>query len=447
MSDPQGNDSISIKDGLSVPDCLKALSDKDYRVRSNAVEALIGVADPQIILPILTLVKNTNEDKWCRMRALDVLAQFDKPELVDEYYSLLRDENVSQSAAFNLSKQSDPKAYRLLLIALCSENLVVKYSAAYGIGHCADVKALLPLCQMLEDSDDDIRRIAVDSISKFWPNSLEKDRQSVISVPEEIHRSVVTALIKATRDENEYVRYRALWNISDIDKSQALPFISSALLKYIQAALGSNYQDRRESLDFDPIVFLHLAITTLGNKLFCEPLSLLLNSKSWQVKIDAIITLFNLGDDRGLDFLILALEQEDWIVKVTAATMLLERGDKCGWDILVKGLTVEDVDDDMWWYIQASIVTSLADSGDPRTVDVFIDTLDCMRTQINSLDIDGMMISDEVLCTIIDRLGAIGDARAIEAIKKWQGYDIVGVSWSETREDTVEKALESLTRT
>jgi HEAT repeat protein len=441
--------STHIKVRRSVSDCLKALADKSAGVRENAVKELIGVTDPQIIQPLLNVLKNKKESRMCRYFTIDALNLIDKPEFMDEFYSVLTDEDVGSWASYKMARKSDPMVRDMLLFALSSDDRIAKKSAAEGIWCSADTRALLSLCHMLEDGDHDFRRIAINSLSAFWfdPLNCANDKQPAVFLSEETKRSIVASLINAVKDENEDVCGPALRLLSELDKSQALPVLLNVLDEFIQDAVDINYKDKSEWPDLDMFqYYLYFAITNLGDSIFCEPLSRLLDSKSWHVKFDAVATLYELGDDRGLDLLLMGLDQEDWIQKVRAATMLLERGDKSGWDILVKGLSVEDNDNELWWSVQAGIVGTLAQSGDPRVVDLFIDILDGFSTRMADLVINDRMISDELLCGIINNLGILGDPKAIEAIKKWQGYDVVGVSWSENREDTVETVLRTLYR-
>lgn len=450
IKEPDCSEQVVIKELLSVPDYIKALSDRNLRVRYSAVKALIGVIDPQIIPPIITLIENSKEDVGFRSCLLNVLAQFDPNMLLDELFLFLQDKDLGVWASNMLANINDQMVHTRLLDALCSDNRIVKINAATALQNSVDVRALLPLCYMLEDSEDYFRITAINSISNFWTDSIgDQTHQDNILLSNGIKKCVVEALIKASRDKNDNVRGKALRLLSVLDKYQALPVLLFALDEFIHIVTDCDYQEDKGEWLYGFNLFQHhlfCSILNLGDKIFCEPLTQLFNSNCWNVKFDVVETLFNLGDDRGLKLLIAALEQNDWVVKVRAATMLFKRGDKCGWDILVEALSVEDVDDDRWWYFQANIVDLLVKSGDSRMVDILINVLDSMSAKSDNMVAEDMMIHNDLVFTIITSLGELGDARTIESIKKWQNYDIVGIAWSETREDTVKKALRLLSQ-
>ena len=106
------------------------------------------------------------------------------------------------------------------------------------------------------------------------------------------------------------------------------------------------------------------------------------------------------------------------------------RGDSCAWDVLATALA-DEVFEDFW--LKAGIVDLLADSGDTRTFDLFIDMLN---------DVDRYSGYDEIMAQILFWMGKSGDPRAIEPIKKWLYKELV--NWDD---DLVESALKALEMT
>lgn len=234
--------------------------------------------------------------------------------------------------------------------------------------------------------------------------------------------------MKSASDENREIRGKSLELLSEIDKPQAGPVVTAALEEFIQYALSNDYKEKIDYWDFDWFQScLHAAVITLGDKSFCEPLRRLLSAKSWYVKIDAVGTLLELGDESGVCVLMDALDNADWIIRVIAAENLLRLGDRCAWDVLVKAL-VDDVDD--LWFIKKGIIDSMADSGDTRAFDLFVDILN---------NVDNYSIYDEAIARILTWLGNSGDTRAIGPIRKWRHKELINCD-----DDLAEMALKSL---
>ncbi len=417
-----------IKTKLSVSDCIKALATPKGRER--AIEDLMGVTDPQIIEPLLIIMKNDDYSFYCRTKAMDVLANIDCPELLEEFYSILGDEIVGTTAAYNLSYKSDPAARGLLRSAFYSDDRVAKLSAARCV-ICIDNGVLQEFCQMLKNSDLEYRKVAVDRISSLlfsrWHGG-EQECPKNFDISDESIRLVIAALKTAAKDENKEIRGKAIESLCLIDKIQGAPILMEALEGFIHIALDEHCQVKADPWDCDWFQnSLHHAIDILGDKSFCEPLIRLFDSKCWDVKLDAANSLLRLGDNRAIGLLEEALYHEDWKVRTEAACILYAHGDNRMWDMLIK--TLSEVAEDNS-FIKSGIIDILAKSGDLRTVDVLCNILNNSGTYY----LDDMDIGRIITC-----LGGLGDPRAIEAIKKWHYKELVNCD-----DDVVEKALKAI---
>ena len=141
-----------------------------------------------------------------------------------------------------------------------------------------------------------------------------------------------------------------------------------------------------------------------------------------------ISSLRTLGDQRACDFLFRCAESPHWGTKVEAAQALLALGDTRKWDFLVQALG--DNDEDWTSYYRPGIAWAIAESGDPRAVDVLLENLE-------KIDKDSSM-DEYLLVDLIESLASIGDPRAIEPIRRWQQFEF------ELREDVVAEAIRKL---
>lgn len=413
----------------SVSNCLHDLTSTNDAVRSKAVSDLEGVTDPQIIQPLLAIMKGNHDGRWCRWAAMNVLDKFNCPELLDEFYSILGDEQIGAEAAYKLGGKSDPIAHDMLRKALFSENRIARLSAAHGISFISvDDNLLLQLCIMIDDDDLQFKRVALSSLSGIFSRMQEAKGYNTTGISEETKKHVVDSLVNSVRNENEYVRGESLDLLCDIDKCQAVTVVSHALEEFVTAALDKKFKVNKDPWEFDVLHFhLLTAINKLGIKVFQDNLRRLCNTKNWRIKFDAINMLLSIGDTSGVSVLERALDSKDWMIRVNAAESLLKLGDCRAWDILARALA-DDVFDDFW--VKAGIVDVLANSGDVRTFDLFIDMLN---------DVDTYSGYDEIIAKIITWMGNYGDPRAKDPIKKWQYKELINCD-----ADVVEKALRSL---
>ncbi len=413
----------------SVSNCLKGLASSNDVVRSKAVSDLDGVTDPQIIQPLLAIMKGNNDDRWCRWAAMNVLDKFDCPELLDEFNSILSDEQIGAEAAYKLGGKSDPIAHIMLRKALLSENRIVRLSAAHGISSIVvDDNILLQLCHMLDDDDLQLKRAALSSLSGIFFRLQEAKGHNITRISDETKKHIFDSLVNAVRDENEYVRGESISLICDIDKCQAVTVVAQTFEEFVKTALDKNFMFDKDPWEFDVFQFhLLMAIKKLGVVEFQDSLRRLCKTKNWRTKFDGINMLLSIGDTCGVGVLEKALDRKDWMIRVNAAESLLEHGDIRAWDVLTCALKDDEFDD---FWVKAGIVDVLANSGDARTFDLFIEMLN---------DVDTYSGYDEIIGKIITWMGNHGDPRAIEPMKKWQYKELINCD-----DDVVEKTLKIL---
>jgi HEAT repeat protein len=169
----------------AVPLLLRAMADKDWRVRKTAVEALVAIAGESVITGLIEALK-TEDNAGARNSAIEALVLIGGPAL-ESLLPLLTtpdpdvrkfvvdilgdtkdsravpalitrlvedtDENIRVAAAEALGKIRDPRAVDALLTCLNRPNPDwLDYAAAEALGQIGDHRALGPLLAALEQN-------------------------------------------------------------------------------------------------------------------------------------------------------------------------------------------------------------------------------------------------------------------------------------------------------
>lgn len=181
----------------AVPYLLKALGDRDWRVRKTAVEALVTLGGPdvtsglvrrlsaednagarnsaiealallgsQAVEPLLSLL--TTKDPDVRKFAVDVLGDIRDGRAVPGLIERLKDgdENVRVAAAEALGKVRDRRAVDALIASLAANDQGwLDYAAAEALGEIGDARALGPLLAALGRSS--LREAVLEALGKI----------------------------------------------------------------------------------------------------------------------------------------------------------------------------------------------------------------------------------------------------------------------------------------
>ena len=181
----------------AVPHLFRALGDKDWRVRKTAVEALVGLADGQVVAGLVHAL-STHDNAGARNSAIEalvhiggpavntLLASLDTPDpdvrkfIVDILGDIRdprgvpaliarlgdSDENIRVAAAEALGKTRDGRAVDALLACLMvTDQGWLDYAAAEALGEIGDERALGPLLAALGRSS--LREPVLESLGKI----------------------------------------------------------------------------------------------------------------------------------------------------------------------------------------------------------------------------------------------------------------------------------------
>jgi HEAT repeat protein len=211
---------------------IRALGDRNWRVRRELVDGFSRRAAPEAIAALLQAVKQRHYDFGILNSALQIL-QATSVKTIETLIGFLTDEDADlrMQAALVLGEQKNPQAVPALLAALEDENTNVRYHAVEALGKLKAGEALEPLLRITETRDfflsfaalDALRQIADHSITGRLMPLLDDDalREAVIETLGEVgeteivpvlidlinrDKSLVTAAAQALK--SLYNRYR-----------------------------------------------------------------------------------------------------------------------------------------------------------------------------------------------------------------------------------------------
>ncbi|BCO11476.1 hypothetical protein GEOBRER4_n2793 [Citrifermentans bremense] len=377
------------REGLLVPVFLKALRNELAFIGREAAGALVDLQDPQVILPLLELLAEPEPGCNALENAELVLSSLQAPLLVEALNSLLGDTVAGGRAARILGKRSDLQSRDALLDTLNNGGGQARIHAMRGISINRDHRALKPLFSFLQGEDPSLRAGAIFAAESILHCGTFRFRGGRLGTEE------VSALMQTAHDEDLHVRSSALAVLGLLHAGEAVPILLKALTD------PSSYV----------VVVAAQALAGMGCIKAVVPLLNLLDSHHGQMTVSFIQCLGNLGDAAAEEKLRLYLDDEDWDVRVEAARSLYRLGAVDVWNRLVQALGEAEQDQ---FYTRVEVAETIADSNDPRAVEVLLDTLKMLTLEHPS--------DNRLLVSLISLLGKMGDPRALEPIGKWWNY-------------------------
>lgn len=218
-----------IKDKRAVEPLCEALEDKSLNVRIQVVYALgaLGEIDDRAIECLITALK----DKDVGYTAGDSLIKMGGPA-VRALTEALKDPDIKERVVDllgSIGKGATPRGepiktkgdvIELLCSALKDESAGVRERAARELGEIKDSHAIEPLSAALNDSDENVRRLAAGALEKIGKPAVEALIAVLNDPVDEVQIYATLALAKigdpaleplivALKDQNPNVRYRA----------------------------------------------------------------------------------------------------------------------------------------------------------------------------------------------------------------------------------------------
>lgn len=390
----------------SIPLLLRAMGDRDWRVRKTAVEALVGFGGPEVtaglvqrlsaednagarnsaiealvllgaasVDALLPLLDTTDPDE--RKFAVDVLGDIRDSRAVPGLMEKLRDddENVRVAAAEALGKVRDPRAVDALIGCLAEyDQSWLDYASAEALGEIGDERALGPLIAALGRSS--LREPVLEALGKIGNVNTLHPLISGLADPLRIVREVsATALCSIDRKIDPDDRKRLASAVRTGINDRALSFLDElidtsggALQRTAVVVLGWSGRTgvvpklfsllREEEME-EPVA---QALRSIGQA--CVPLLIeRLGDGNVMVRRVAAMVLGDLGRREAENDLLALLQDENGHVRGTAAEALGRIGSRKAVAKLVELL------EDEYENVQESAIRALAAIGDDTILD------------------------------------------------------------------------------
>jgi len=318
-----------IKDKKAVDALIETLNDEKALVRAKAVEALGRIGDERAVVPLLALIDDKREVYQALKGALRRIGS----PAVERLIGLMRSGNCR--AVHLLASIKDERAVDALIEALESEDLKLRYHAAFALAKTADKKATLPLIKALKDKDFYVRQGAAFALGKI------RDERAVDS------------LIEAYRRESECLR------------EDGSTFVYRAIIRALGSIGGDKAVDALATLLAEGRKGAAEALGKTGDERAIEPLKKAINTTEGK-HIEAIKALGSLEHPEALRALVEAVSDDDTCR--TSKFVLLELAERIP-DELVNILN------DKRWFIRMVAAETLGKIEYTGAVGALINTL------------------------------------------------------------------------
>ncbi len=394
----------------AVPLLLRAMADKDWRVRKTAVEALVAIEGESVIAGLIEALK-AEDNAGARNSAIEALVQIGGPAL-DHLLPLLAtpdpdvrkfiidilgdirdsravpamitrlaedvDENIRVAVAEALGKIRDPLAVDALLACLNRHNQGwLDYAAAEALGEIGDQRALGPLLAALDRSS--LREPVLESLGRIGnANTIDPLIESLadtLRIVREVSIVAITAIYrKSTATDRlkiiESVRARMIERAVDL-LEETLVTSTGDLQRAAVALLGwvgreSSIRKLLSLLNEDELREPVANSLTHINKDKAGFLVPYLSSDNALVRRTAVEVLGEAGYAEAEGRLILLLQDENGHVRsATAASLGRLRSKQAITPLL--GLLGDDYEN-----VQEAAIHALAAIGDESVLDGFM---------------------------------------------------------------------------
>jgi HEAT repeat protein/nucleoside diphosphate kinase/tetratricopeptide (TPR) repeat protein len=413
-------------DPRAVPGLIVALRDEDHSVRAAAAESL-GLYDRSAVPGLIVAL--TDEYDTVRMAAAEALGLIGDSSAVPELIAALRDENddVRAAAAQALSWIEDSRAVPELIAALTDEYFHVRQNAAEALGLIKDSRAVPELIAALRDENDGVQAAAAEALGRIGDGRAVPElivaltdeyflvRETVVEALSLLRDTrAVPGLVTALTDEYYGVRLAAAEALGLIGDSRAVPGLVTVLTDNFDVVRANAAE----------------ALGQIGNSRAVPDLLATLREDEPLVRRYAAEALGCIGDSRAVPELILALRDEYPVIRMNAVEALGLIGDSNAVAGLITVLADEYNADEE----RAAAAEILARIGDSNAVIGLITALRAKNFFVVEAAAEGLIrigkesvpelitvLSDEKngeqeRVVAAEVLGAIGDTRAVPAL-------------------------------
>lgn len=203
-----------------------------YHQRREAVAGLSRISDARVVRALLVALRDA--DDQVRSAAAVALCRIADPDSTEALVKALKDphKQVRAVAAQGLGQFGGPNVVTPLLGVMRDPNWEVREAACLALGRLADPRGFEPLIQALKDGDREVREAAVRGLTQL------NDKRAI------------GPLVLALVDEQDSVRQLALAALGGLDTRWEISDAARAALPSLQEAMRhSEYWVRQAAAD------------------------------------------------------------------------------------------------------------------------------------------------------------------------------------------------------
>ena len=280
-----------------VPDLIQRMDGKDPVVRMHLINVLAQFDRPDVHKALEEQLKDNN--KMVRQAALAGISRLGTDVNAELVCSLLLDPDIDvmNKAVDVIIRLNHPKTIHYLIPALKDENEFSRRSAVEVLNEIGDANSIKTLLQVVKDEDWWVRARASDALARIGgPRVVDAVLQLIKDKDEDVRRAAIEILnttkdpravkhlMEATRDEDWWVSERAADALGEIGDTKAMPVLLEMLNRGGRAI---------------PVAIR--ALGAIGNSKAVEKLLPYLNHKDKEVKLAALEAIPKLTDERRAD--------------------------------------------------------------------------------------------------------------------------------------------------
>jgi HEAT repeat protein len=327
---------------------IAALGDFDRYVRDIAIVTLGQLGDIARRPTIAALKNGDVEVRHSAAKALKKLGYgIDVPALV----KALKDEDylVRASAAYSLGNIGDPRAVEPLISLLANDDVYVCVAAAEALGNIRDDKATEPLINALSNPNEELRGSAAEALGKIGdPRAVPALANGLKLVgPKDEYYFLGSRFAQALGKLGEAGIHQLL-TFSDATDLGTQLIAHSALSETLREAANSDIERVSEFLHHEDPNLRGYAAKAIGETYYIEnertvaALIEALKDGEPEVRSSVLIALAKIRAPLASSFLVASLKDTDAKVRAAAAEALGQLRDPSTLESLLRGLEDED---------------------------------------------------------------------------------------------------------
>ena len=394
----------SARDPLFGSFLVEVLSDTETDVRRAAIQALgnlAGDAPVELLLPFLNSAATEQSEA-----AAEALGMLGKYAPIEDLMDALNKSETGQNAAKALGMLGPYAPISFLIEATHASIAEICIGAARALGNLKNYLAIVPLSELLEENNIDIRRTAIEAI-------------------EEIIEPVSTS---GFLDLSGYIRWSLRW------QRRKNYYVLEGGVSVLPESIVSATKDEDVIISLSALRIVAL----LGDRTSLEPLLDALQNDSYDIRREAIRSLGMLEEHVPVEVFMRVLEDENWEVREAAIETLGALGQRAPIDtlrsIMQEGRSVN---------ISIAVVRACGMLGHYAPIDLVLEALDdddftVVREATRALATIGQWIDAKTLFSALEKnkkplfipaiqiLGTLKDEASLDVLLSLfkEGWDI-----------------------